>query len=179
MPARTAPDRAAAFEAAYDAHSREVFRAAHAVLRDTHLAEDVTNEVFLGYWRRPEAFDAARGELGAYLRLMAKSRALGAWRRGASAGRTQDRLESEAQFAAPVAEDASEPVQRDERATAVRAAVRRLPAAQREAVALAYWGEMTADEIARRSGAPLGTVKSRIRLGLRRIVREDEGLAAA
>ena len=67
--------------------------------------------------------------------------------------------------------------ERDEARDTVRAALRRAPAAQREALVLAYWGGMTADEIARRSDVPLGTAKSRIRLGLARLREEcGEGL---
>ena len=165
----TAPDPAADFAAIYDAHARDVYRTAHAVLRDPHLAEDVTHEVFIRYWRRPDAFDAARGELHAYLRVMARSAAVDAWRRARSAGRRQDRLESEAEATTEAAEDAFTLAERAERATALRAAVRQLPEAQREAIALAYWGGLTADVISRTSGAPLGTVKSRIRLGLARL----------
>ena len=62
----------------------------------------------------------------------------------------------------------------------MRAALRALPTAQREALVLAYWGGMTADEIARRSHVPLGTAKSRIRLGLARLREEcGEGLLPA
>ena len=69
--------------------------------------------------------------------------------------------------------------ERDEARDTVRAALRTLPPAQREALVLAYWGGMTADEIARRSHVPLGTAKSRIRLGLARLREEcGEGLAA-
>ena len=171
-------DSSSAFAAAYDEHARDVYRVAHRVLRDEHLAEDVTHEVFMRYWRRPEAYDAARGELGSYLRVMARTQALDAWRQGAAIARKQDRLETETHFAEHAADDTLVCIERSERASAVRAAVRSLPDAQREAVALAYWGGLTADEIARCSGAPLGTVKSRIRLGLRRVVR-DASLAAA
>lgn len=63
---------------------------------------------------------------------------------------------------------------------AVRDALRRLPPAQREALVLAYWGGLTADQIARRAGVPLGTAKSRIRLGLAKLRQEcGEALPAA
>ncbi len=73
--------------------------------------------------------------------------------------------------------------ERESERRAVRAALAELPANQREALVLAYWGGLTADEIARRAGVPLGTAKSRIRLGLaklrERIEAPAEPLAAA
>ena len=80
------------FEHAYDEHGRGVYAAALRILGDPVQAQDVTQDVFLRLWRRPEAFDARRGELGTYLRLMARSRALDLWREGQAAGRMSDRL---------------------------------------------------------------------------------------
>src|SRR5690242_17699575 len=82
----------AAFERAYDDHHRSVYAAAFRVLGDGAQAQDVVQDVFLKLWRRPEAFDARRGELGGYLRMMARSRALDLWREGQASGRAQDRL---------------------------------------------------------------------------------------
>ena len=75
---------------------------------------------------------------------------------------------------APVDAAPGPAAERGEARTAVRAALERLPLAQREAVVLAYWGGLTADEIARRAQVPLGTAKSRIRLGLARLRFELE-----
>src|SRR5918995_6563446 len=80
------------FGRAYDEHSRAVYTAAFRVLGNAAQAQDVVQDVFLRLWRRPHAFDAARGELGAYLRLMARSRALDLWREAQAAGRASDRL---------------------------------------------------------------------------------------
>src|SRR3954471_24543751 len=94
MPATTAPNLRdhAAFSRAYGAHARTVHAAAMAVLDDHARAQDVVQDVFLRLWRRPEAFDARRGALGPYLRVMARSRALDLWREGQAAGRASDRL---------------------------------------------------------------------------------------
>jgi RNA polymerase sigma-70 factor (ECF subfamily) len=169
------------FGAVYDEQNRGVYAAALRILGNPAQAQDVVQDVFLRLWRRPEAFDARRGELGPYLRLMARSRALDVWREGQAAGRASDRL------ALVTPEDDGRPDDRpDARAEleegrgAVRAALRRLPSAQREALVLAYWGGLTADQIARRSDVPLGTAKSRIRLGLARLRDEcGEELGAA
>ena len=160
----------AAFERAYDQHARGAYRAAYRVLGSAAQAQDVVQDVFLKLWREPGKFDARRGELGSYLRLMARSRALDTWREGQAAGRASDRLKLD------VGLDEGRPDERPAVAAeregdwrTLRDALRGLPTVQREAVVLAYWGGLTADQIARRSNVPLGTAKSRIRLGLARL----------
>jgi RNA polymerase sigma-70 factor (ECF subfamily) len=170
------------FARVYDEHAPGVYAAAYRILADGARAQDVVQDIFLRLWRRPTAFDARRGELGSYLRLMARSRALDLWRETQAAGRASDRLKI------VVAADDGRPEERpsdaaelgDARST-VRDALRRLPETQREALVLAYWGGLTADEIARRSAVPLGTAKSRIRLGLAKLRSEcgDELAVAA
>jgi RNA polymerase sigma-70 factor (ECF subfamily) len=154
------------FRAAHAAHHRAMYAAAFRVLGDAGLAQDAVQDVFLRVWRRPGSYDPARGDLGAYLRLMARSRALDLWREGQVRGRAADR----AKALADEAHD-DEPLFPDRR-DAVRAALRRLPEPQREAVVLAYWGGLTAGQIARRTKIPLGTAKSRLRLGLARLREE-------
>jgi RNA polymerase sigma-70 factor, ECF subfamily len=161
------------FQQAYDEHGRGVYAAALRILGNPAQAQDVVQDVFLRVWRRPRAFDARRGEIGSYLRLMARSRALDLWREGQAAGRASDRLKVVVEHTEErVDERPSAAVERDASRAAVRDALRRLPDSQREALVLAYWGGMTADQIARRSDVPLGTAKSRIRLGLTKL-RED------
>jgi RNA polymerase sigma-70 factor (ECF subfamily) len=160
---------------AYDELAPGVYSAAMRVLGNPATAQDVTQDVFLRVWRRPDGFDARRGDLGAYLRLMARSRALDLWRTAQAGGRATDRLKIAAGRDEARADDQpAERLERDEHGRSVRAALGALPAPQREAVVLAYWGGLTADEIAARSGVPLGTAKSRVRLGLRRMRAELE-----
>jgi RNA polymerase sigma-70 factor, ECF subfamily len=160
---------------AYDEHSRSVYTAAYRILGNSAQAQDVVQDVFLRVWRRPRTFDAGRGELGSYLRMMARSRALDLWREGQAAGRASDRLKIAVAYDEPRDDDRpSTQAERHEEGATVREAVRRLPDAQREAVVMAYWGGLTADEIARRIEVPLGTAKSRIRLGLEKL-RADAG----
>jgi RNA polymerase sigma-70 factor (ECF subfamily) len=158
------------FGRAYDDHSGRVYAMAFRVLGNAAQAQDVVQDVFLRLWRRPHAFDARRGELGAYLRLMARSRALDLWREGQAAGRASDRLKVAVATLEARPDDLPAPAAetRHDRAV-VLDAIRRLPGAQREAVVLAYWGGLTAGEIAERVHVPLGTAKSRIRLGLARL----------
>ena len=159
--------------ATYARHAEHVRRAAYAVTRDRSLAEDVTQEVFLALWVKPERYDPRRGTLQALLRVMARSRALDAARHAGAVQRAHDRLEAEP--SGPCPHDPAEAASDALRTHRVRRAVRDLPAEQREAIGLAYWGGLTADEVARRRGIPHGTAKSRIRIGLDKLrVELDE-----
>jgi RNA polymerase sigma-70 factor (ECF subfamily) len=163
------------FQRVYDEQSRGVYAAAFRILGNAAQAQDVVQDVFLRVWRRPQAFDARRGELGSYLRLMARSRALDLWREAQASGRASDRLKVLVASGGERADDRpAAAVERDADRATVREALRRLPSAQREALVLAYWGGLTADQIAKRSEVPLGTAKSRIRLGLAKL-REECG----
>jgi RNA polymerase sigma-70 factor (ECF subfamily) len=168
----------AAFARAYEDHAAGAYRAALRILVSPAQAQDVVQDVFVRLWRDPHRFDARRGDLGAYLRLMARSRALDLWRERQVAGRASDRLLASVHADEPRVEDRPAHVaERESERRAVRAALRALPHPQREAIVLAYWGGLTADEIARRAGVPLGTAKSRIRLGLAKL-RAEFGAAA-
>jgi RNA polymerase sigma-70 factor (ECF subfamily) len=163
------------FARVYDEHQRGVYSAAYRVLGNAAQAQDVTQDVFLRVWRSPTKFDARRGELGSYLRLMARSRALDLWREGQAAGRASDRLKVVVAHEETRVEDRpARMAEREDDRAAVREALSRLPQSQREAVILAYFAGLTADEIARRSNVPLGTAKSRIRLGLTKLRAEVE-----
>ena len=77
---------------AFEQHERAVYASALRILGNPAQAQDVVQDVFMRVWRRPGAFDARRGDLASYLRLMARSRALDLWREGQAAGRASDRL---------------------------------------------------------------------------------------
>ena len=160
----------ATFERIYDEHSSAVYTTAYTVLGNPAQAQDVVQEVFLRLWRRPEDFDAGRGTLPNYLRLMARSRALDVWREAKTAGRARDRLKVLAHRDEGRADDrpALAVELRRDRAIVLQA-LARIPAVQRQAIVMAYWGGLTADEIASRCGVPVGTIKSRIRLGLMKL----------
>ena len=160
------------FTAAFDAYAGMVHGAALAILGDPVRAQDVVQDVFLRLWRRPETFDPARGSLAGYLRVMARSRALDVWRESQAAGRMTERLKVDARDDEPRAEE--RPAVAAERAVeraGVQAALRELPRGQRQAVVLAYWGGLPAERIAHRERIPLGTAKSRVRLGLVKLRR--------
>ena len=160
------------FSRVYDEHARGVYGTAVRILGNAAQAQDVVQDVFLRLWRNPRRFDASRGELGAYLRLMARSRALDVYREGQAAGRATDRLRVVAGREDRDTERPLVALERDGDRAVVREALTRLPDVQREALVLAYWGGLTAEQIARRAGVPLGTAKSRIRLGLAKVRAE-------
>ncbi len=162
-------DDPSGFQALYRRHHATVFRVALSVLHDRVLAEDVTQDVFLSLWNRPDRFDATRGDLASYLRLLARSRALDAWRTTRCGTRAQERLVERERAERPAAADVAAVIEHREMRDELAAAVSRLPESQREAVALAYWGELAASEVATRTSVPLGTAKSRLRLGLARL----------
>jgi RNA polymerase sigma-70 factor, ECF subfamily len=163
----------AAFSRAYAQHARAVHKAAMGVLNDHARAQDVVQDVFLRLWRRPDAFDERRGALGPYLRVMARSRALDVWRESQAARRMSDRLKVVAERLEEPAPDSGLGAERHD----LRVALRRLPEGQREAVVLTYWGGLTAEEIARHADVPLGTAKSRVRLGVMRLRATYEAAA--
>jgi RNA polymerase sigma-70 factor (ECF subfamily) len=143
----------------YAAHVRSI---ALRVVGDRGRAEDVCHDVFVRLWLRPSRFNPARGDLRSFLGLMARSRALDVWRSERVADRTRERFE------AISARDDVPAETRPDRA-AERAADRET---LRRAIGMAYWGELKAAEIAERTDVPVGTAKSRLRLGVERLRTE-------
>jgi RNA polymerase sigma-70 factor (ECF subfamily) len=167
------------FERIYREHVARVVGAARRVLGDVARAEEAAHDVFLRLWLRPERFDASRGDLGSYLCMMARSRAVDLWRSEQSLGRATDRLTSLSASEPRHEEGPAAATERHASREEVRRALARLPRAQRDTVILAYWGELPPSEIARRSGTPLGTVRSRLRLARERLALDEPGLAEA
>jgi RNA polymerase sigma-70 factor (ECF subfamily) len=171
------------FAAAYAENRSRVVASALRVLKDTARAEDVAQEVFERLWRDPRRFDPRRGELGPYLQLVARSRALDAWRADGAHARAADRLQTvSAPDDFPEADRPDVAAEHDAQRTQLLTAMRCLPPAQREVILLAYWGGMSSSEIATQTGVPHGTAKSRLRLAHERLRVElagDESAAAA
>lgn len=163
------------FSNAYQAHASRAFSAAYRVLGDTAAAEDVVQDVFITMWRDPNKFDPDRGSLAGYLAMMARSRAVDRMRSRQARDSAVERLgrRDERDVISESPDDAV--LRRDEGTRALRA-LAELPAPQRDAVLLAYGRGLSAAELADASGVPLGTAKSRLRLGLQ---KARESLAAA
>jgi RNA polymerase sigma-70 factor (ECF subfamily) len=160
-----------AFEALYDRYGNIVYSVSLRILGDVHAAEDVVQEVFLRVWRKPDHYDTARGRFLTWLLSVARNRAIDEQR---SRGRRQRFEVGSAPLdgEGPQGDEADDPalaaLVSDER-SAVRRALVGLPPEQRSAIELAYYGGFTQQEIARALGEPLGTVKTRIRLGMQKM----------
>lgn len=154
------------FERAYRKFSPSARNAAVRVLGDHAAAEDVVQDVFMDLWERPEAYDSRRGPLSSYVAMVARARAIDRWRSSRAHGRAAERIAQEA-GRNETQESAADGAIRRERARQVRQALQRIPGAQREALLLTGSG-LGHQEIARATGAPLGTVKGRVRLGLKK-----------
>ena len=153
----------------YDRYGRLAFSLAYRILGERGVAEDVVQDAFLSVWRRASSFQAGRGSARSWLMSIVHNAAIdrrrGRYRREQSDVQLDDvdyRLATDAEETfAVVAEGIA--------AEQVRVALDELPSEQRQAIELAFFGGLTHQEIAERTATPLGTVKSRMRLGLRKL----------
>jgi RNA polymerase sigma-70 factor (ECF subfamily) len=166
-----------AFETLYDRYAATVFGLALKMLGDRAVAEDAVQEIFWRVWRRLGSFD--------------RSRPFAPWLFGIAHNYCIDELRRRKVRPQTVLEDVDNPVLSDipddvdigetailaEQRAAVRTALEHLPDEQRQALQLAYFGGLTQQEIAARLGNPLGTVKTRMRLGLQKLRSLLEGQA--
>jgi RNA polymerase sigma-70 factor (ECF subfamily) len=162
----------AALELLYDRYSTLVFSVSLRVLHDSQLAEDVVQEVFLRLWRQPISYDPTRGRFISWLMSVTRNRSLDELRRVTRRMRSEDVEDDEPGHEIPAVGHLDDPQAElivAEARAAVRAAMTRLPPAQRRVIELAYFGGLTHVEIAERTGDPLGTVKTRVRLGMRKL----------
>jgi len=154
-----------AFDEIYRRHSRNALLQARKLCASSELAEDVAQETFISLWRSAARYRPGLGSVSAWLSSMVRNRAIDAWRRAAVRPvETQAFEDGPGQLHSAIGLDVPAP----ERAV-VLALIAELPAAQKEAVFLAYFADMTHAEIAAWSGAPIGTIKGRIRLGLEKL----------
>ena len=159
---------AGALEALYERYGRPAYSLARRILTEEMLAQDVVQEVFLSLWREAGRFDAGRGTVATYLLSMTHHRSVDVVRREESLRRwrtSDEGLELEPDPKARVEDQA----EASERRAEVRAALKDLPDVQREALLLAYFGGYTQREVAALAGVPLGTVKTRMAAGMRKM----------
>jgi RNA polymerase sigma factor (sigma-70 family) len=170
---RVAAGDHAALEALYDRYGRPAFALARRITGEPVFAEEVVQEVFLALWREPGKYDPERGGFPSWLLATTHHKAVDAVRREETVRRRRAQLAAEADWFTsasaadvPPVEDAAWAGLRGER---VRQALGALPPAQREALVLAYYAGYTQREIAERTNTPLGTVKTRMLAGMRKL----------
>jgi RNA polymerase sigma-70 factor (ECF subfamily) len=161
-----------AFEILYDRHGRVAYSLARRLLGDDRTAEEVTQEAFLQLWRSGQRYDPARGSVRSWTLRILRNRAIDELRRASSSRIPPLELDAEAadRRAAAVLTDV-EVIGRETRRE-LHGTLARLPDEQAQVIELAYFGGFSQSEIGQLLGLPLGTVKSRTRLGLERIRAE-------
>jgi RNA polymerase sigma-70 factor, ECF subfamily len=143
----------------YDRYSGIVYSVALRVLGDATAAEDTLQEVFMQLWRNPQAFDASRGSLPAWLAVITRNRAIDSVRKRRPEAEMDEVMVS-------VEPDLASDADRQRALEKIRGTLAGMPAVQRTALELAFFEGLTHSEIAARTKEPLGTVKTRIRSGL-------------
>lgn len=167
---------AAALDQLYARYRPAALAVAYSVLRDATTAEDILHDAFLSVWRSAASYRPERGSLRSWLMTIARNAAIDHLR--ARKPLVQPTLEIDRYERLDHAtEDVPAIVEGALAAGRLRGAVRALPAAQRDAVELAFYSGLTHGEIAARTGLPLGTVKGRLRLGMRRLRLDLQDLA--
>lgn len=164
----------AAFERVYDTHGQAAFSLACRIVGDRARAEEVTQEAFLAIWRNGSRYDASRGSLRTWVLGIIRHRAIDALRRDRRhEQRRGPTLDAASPDSAPHLVEAPErtdaEVERRLDVRRVRDALGELPDDQRHAVELAYYGGLTQSEIGEALQVPVGTVKGRMRLGLKKL----------
>ena len=176
--ARVTEGDGGALEALYSRYGRACYGLARRILVDEQLAQDAVQEVFLTVWRDASRFDAGRGAFSTWLLSMTHHKAVDSVRREENLRkrRTTDEALEVTESEAPRVEDAVWSLLRRER---VREVLKTLPEPQREALTLAYFGGYTQREIAGLTTTPLGTVKTRMLAGMRRMKESLDGMSNA
>jgi RNA polymerase sigma-70 factor (ECF subfamily) len=165
-----------AFAAVYERHSGSAFALAYRMTGTRGAAEDVTQEAFISVWRSGARFDRNRGSVRTWVLGIVHHRAIDALRRGKVRDRPRVDDENAAEkLEAP--ENTELEVARREEAATVRRAMEVLPSEQVQVIELAYFGGFTHTEIAEMLETPVGTVKGRMRLGLKKL-RDQLGSGA-
>lgn len=159
----------AALAEAYRRHAGAVFGLAKRLLNDHARAEEIVQEVFVRLWNEPNRYDPERGTLRSFLLAHTHGRSVDMIRAESS---RRNREEKEARQQADAGYDLAHEVWDMALAGHVREALGALQPGEREAIELAYFGGLTYREAAERLGEPEGTVKSRIRSGLKRLRSE-------
>lgn len=155
-----------ALDEIYRRHAKAVLAVARRLTRDGTLAEDVAQDVFMGLWRSPQGYDPRRGGLRTYLATVARGRSIDVIR---SEQARRAREERDGIGARPDSASAADEAFARQLGEDVRRALASLPARERDAIAMAYFGGHSYRQVAGLLGEPEGTVKSRIRTGISKL----------
>ena len=158
---------AEAFATLYDRHSRAAFSLAYRMMGERQASEDLTQDAFLKVWRSAKSYRAERGSVRTWILSIVHNRGIDQIRSQASRRRTQDKIEASAPRSQP--SEAFAETLRNSQRDQVRQALNTLPPEQLKILELAYFSGYTHVEISDLLRLPLGTVKGRMRLGLKKI----------
>lgn len=153
----------------WDRHARPAYSLALRMLRDPGWAEEVVQDAFLRLWRNPRAYDPTRGDLRRWLLTVTHHAAVDGLRGRRGSARARDAGPGPLESMYHEEEDPADTAWAKLRAERVRAAISELPPAQREVIELAYFEGWSQSEVAKNTGLPLGTVKSRLRMGMKKL----------
>lgn len=167
-----------ALGALWDHHARPAYSLALRMLRDPGWAEEVVQDVFLRLWRNSRAYDPSRGDLRRWLLTVTHHAAVDGLRGRRGTARARDAGSGPLESMDREEENPADAVWRNLRAEHVRAAIAELPPTQREVIELVYFEGWSQSEIARNTGQPLGTVKSRLRMGMKKLRVSLVGIGA-
>ena len=156
-----------AFATLYDRHRRSAYSLAYRMMGERQAAEDLAQDAFIKVWRNSASYRAERGSVRTWILSIVHNRGIDQLRSSASRRRTQDKIEASAPRSQP--SEAFAETWRNSQREQVRAALDTLPAEQLKILELAYFSGYTHVEISKLLSLPLGTVKGRMRLGLKKI----------
>ncbi|MGB8166028.1 MAG: sigma-70 family RNA polymerase sigma factor [Chthoniobacteraceae bacterium] len=159
----------AAFAQLYDRFSPGLYSLILRMVRDEKEAEDVLQEGFAQVWRRASAYDPARSSAFTWAVMVFRNKAIDRLRSRQRRERVVERAGNDPLISPESDTQSAEIPSMHEEVTMVRLALDQIPAEQKEAVELAFFGGLTHEQIAERLAAPLGTIKARIRRGLLRL----------
>ena len=168
---------AGAFAGLYDRHGRAAYSLAYRMVGDRQAAEDLVQEVFLKVWRRAGSYRPERGSVRTWVLSIVHNQGIDQLRSAASRRRTHEKAESFAPASQP--SEAFGETWRNSQRDQIREALKTLPPEQLKILELAYYSGYTHAEIAELLGLPLGTVKGRMRLGLKKVKSffDSQGMA--
>ncbi len=159
-----------AFQTLYSRYGNLVYSASLRIVRDAQIAEDMAQEIFLRIWRKPESYEPRRGRFVTWLISVTRNRAVDEVRRRSRRSRHElPPDDEERDLPGPAGDDPALSAEASEQRRRILGALAGLPPEQREIIELAYFSGLTQVEIAERLHQPLGTVKTRTRLGMQKL----------